>query len=310
MNKIKKNKLQNFMEFYWMRPENGIVKYFQSESWSDIKIKQKSLDISTGDGTYLFLHAEGKFHLDFDFYTNTNSSKFSHEKFIDIYDTFSSSYKPKIKNKAKFNFDVVTDWKKGLLKKAEKLGCFKETILHDNNKLPLPFEDNEFDFVHSNALYWTNNPIELLKEVRRITNQNSFIVLEYATDKLLSTLFELKPFLDAKAFSILNRKRIEEMKGLKNSYFDIKNQIIKSGLKIEDVRLCWPNKIITNFWNIGLRPVSHLMIEMANDLGKNKRVEIKKKWTKIFTEILTPLSIKPKEFKVQEAPYITFILKK
>jgi len=59
-----------------------------------------------------------------------------------------------------------------------------------------------------------------------------------------------------------------------------------------------------------LRPVSHLMIEMANDLGKNKRVEIKKKWTKIFTEILTPLSIKPKEFKVQEAPYITFILKK
>ena len=29
MNKIKKSKLQNFMEFYWMRPENGIVKYFK-----------------------------------------------------------------------------------------------------------------------------------------------------------------------------------------------------------------------------------------------------------------------------------------
>ena len=40
MNKIKKSKLQNFMEFYWMRPENGIVKYFQSESWSDVKIKK------------------------------------------------------------------------------------------------------------------------------------------------------------------------------------------------------------------------------------------------------------------------------
>ena len=52
------------------------------------------------------------------------------------------------------------------------------------------------------------------------------------------------------------------------------------------------------------------MIEMANDLGKNKRSEIKNKWTKIFTEILTPLSIKPKKFKIEEAPYITFILRK
>jgi len=298
------------MEFYWMRPENGIVKYFQSESWSDIKIKSRSLDIATGDGTYLFLHSEGKFHIDFDFYVNTKSAKFSHEKFIDIYNTYSSNYKPKIIKKAKNNFDVVTDWKKGLLKKSEKLGCFKETILHDNNKLPLPFEDSEFDFVHSNALYWTNNPIKLLSEVRRVTNKDSYIVLEYATDKLLSTLFELKPYLDSKSFSILNRKRIEEMKGLKNSHQDIKNQIQKSGLKIEDVRLCWPNKIITNFWNIGLRPISHLMIEMANDLKKEKRSFIKKQWTKIFTEILTPLSIKPKNFKISEAPYITFILKK
>ena len=104
------------------------------------KLKNKSLDIATGDGTYLFLHAGGKFNLDFDFYTNTNSAKFSHEKFIDIYDTFSSSYKPKIKDKAKFNFDVVTDWKKGLLQKqslavSKKQFCMITTNYHFRLKI-------------------------------------------------------------------------------------------------------------------------------------------------------------------------------
>ena len=54
------------MRMYYLA--NGIVKYFQSESWLDIKWQGKSIDISTADGMYVFLHCGGRFNPKFDFF--------------------------------------------------------------------------------------------------------------------------------------------------------------------------------------------------------------------------------------------------
>ena len=308
--KINKEKLNSFLEFYWLRPENGIIKYFQSHSWSDMKIYGNSIDISTGDGIYAFLHSGGRFNTNFDLFHDTASKKFSHDKFIDIYDFNSKKYKPLISKKPNFFFSHGSDWKKHLLERADKLNCFKNLIQHDNNEIPLPFEDEYFDFIHSNSLYWTNNPNKLIKDINRITKKNSNVVLEYSTTGMLSTLFRLKPILNKRSFDILNRKRTDEMKGVKgdvNFWIDI---IKKNNFVIEDIRAAWPNQILTDFWNIGLRPVSHLLIEMAKNLNNQHRSKIKKEWVKIFYEILLPLCTKPQQYKPKEASYVTFILRK
>ena len=308
--KIDNKKLRNFLSFYWLRPENAIVKYFQSYSWSDIKWKGKSIDISTGDGSYIFLHCGGEFDEKFDFYIDTHSNKFSHKKFIDIYDSYSKNYKPIFKKKPKKIIDVGTDWKQGLLSKAKKLNFFKKAILHDNNILPFPFQDGEFKFIHSNSLYWTNNPKKLLKDVNRILDKDGLCVLEFSTKNMLSTLFELKPILSKSAFNILDRKRTLEMKGIKGDISDWSRYIKNSGFIIEDIRWAWPNKIITDFWNTGLRPISHLLIKMANNLKVKERLNVKKEWVEIFHEILLPLSTKPKFYNPKKASYVTFILRK
>ena len=307
---IDKKKLRNFLNFYWLRPENAIVKYFQSYSWSDIKWKGKSVDISTGDGSYVFLHCGGEFDEKFDFYIDTKSEKFTHKKFIDIYDSFSKKYKPIIKKIPDKKFTIGTDWKDGLLAKAKSLNFFDKTIKHDNNFLPFPFEDNEFKFIHSNSLYWTNNPVKLLKDVNRVLDKDGLAVLEFSTQNMLSTLYDLKPILNKTAFDILDRKRTLEMKGIKGNIEDWLNYIKKSNFIIEDIRWAWPNKIITDFWNTGLRPISHLLIKMANNMSVSERRKIKKEWVNIFYEILLPLSTKPKTYNPKKASYVTFIIRK
>ena len=307
---IDKKKLKNFLNFYWLRPENAIVKYFQSYSWSDIKWKGKSVDISTGDGSYVFLHCGGEFDEKFDFYIDTKSEKFTHKKFIDIYDSFSKKYKPIIKKIPDKKFTIGTDWKDGLLAKAKSLNFFDKTIKHDNNFLPFPFEDNEFKFIHSNSLYWTNNPVKLLKDVNRVLDKDGLAVLEFSTQNMLSTLYDLKPILNKTAFDILDRKRTLEMKGIKGNIEDWLNYIKKSNFIIEDIRWAWPNKIITDFWNTGLRPISHLLIKMANNMSVSERRKIKKEWVNIFYEILLPLSTKPKTYNPKKASYVTFIIRK
>ena len=307
---INKKKLKNFLNFYWLRPENAIVKYFQSYSWSDIKWKGKSVDISTGDGSYVFLHCGGEFDEKFDFYIDTKSEKFTHKKFVDIYDSFSKKYKPIIKKIPDKKFTIGTDWKDGLLAKAKCLNFFNKTIKHDNNFLPFPFEDSEFKFIHSNSLYWTNNPVKLLKDVNRVLDKDGLAVLEFSTQNMLSTLYDLKPILNKAAFNILDRKRTLEMKGIKGDIKDWVNYIKKSNFIIEDIRWAWPNKIITDFWNTGLRPISHLLIKMANNMSISERKKIKKEWVNIFYEILLPLSTKPKTYNPKKASYVTFIIRK
>lgn len=307
---IDDKKFKSFLEFYWLRPENAAVKYFQSSTWADVKWKGKSIDICCGDGVYVFLHQGGKFNNSFDCFTDTKKNFSHNKKFIDIYNSFSKKYVPKIIKKPINNFDVGTDWKTGMLAKSKKLKIFNKLVKHDNNNLPLPFYDSEFNFLHSNALYWTKNAPILLKDVNRILNKNSYAVLEFSTENLLSTIFELKPLLSKEAFRILDRKRSVEMKGIKFKTKQWIQHIKKAGFIIEDIRVAWPNKIIVDFWNTGLRPISHLLIEMANNLNDKNRNKIKKEWVDIMFKILKPLSEKPKKFSLKKASYITFILRK
>mgnify|MGYP003872665553 CR=1 FL=1 len=116
-NKVNNNLFRAFIEFYWLRPENAAVKYYQSHTWSDIKWKGKSIDICCGDGVYVFLHQGGRFNPNFDCFTNTNPN-FSHEKkFIDIYDYSTVKYKPRISKKPKKTISLGTDWKNGMISK-------------------------------------------------------------------------------------------------------------------------------------------------------------------------------------------------
>ncbi len=43
----------------------------KSEAFKDLKFESPSLDLSCGDGMFMFLHLGGEFNKDFDYYEST-----------------------------------------------------------------------------------------------------------------------------------------------------------------------------------------------------------------------------------------------
>jgi len=66
-------------------------------------------------------------------------------------------------------------------------------------------------------------------------------------------------------------------------------------------------RLIT-FWDIGLRPLSPVLIKMANNLGTIKREEAKEEWIGICSEICKPFL--EDELRQKDNTFHLFVLKK
>jgi len=302
-------KLRDYLQLYWLRPENALLTTFKSKAIEDYSFSSPALDISCGDGLFMFLHLGGKFEFNFDYFKNTSAKEFSHEQFIDIYDSFDESYNVPIEQTPNFSFDYGTDWKQSLLDKSEKLSLFKNLIKHDNNIKPFPLPDNYFKIIHSNSIYWIENPETLLSEIYRMLDEDGIAILEVMTPQHFSTFDKLSPFLSKEALEILDRKRRKTMPGLKN-YQDWKKIIENQNFKIHEVKNIYPNRFVIDVWNIGLRPISHLLIQMSEAISTNDRTRIKKEWVDIFFELFKPLLYLDTDYSFEESPYLLFVLKK
>lgn len=303
-------KLKNFLNLYWLRPENGLLCTLKSKVFEDIKFEPPSLDISCGDGLFMFLHQGGVFDSDFDYFQSTKAKNFKHTSFVDIYDSYrESEYEVKITKRPGMSIDYGTDWKQALLDKASKLDLYKNLLLHDNNVTPLPVPDNYFNTIYSNSVYWVKNVKNLLTDIYRMIGNNGIAALELMTPFLLETLDEMEGYLSRKGIDILNRKRRETMPGCLG-FYEWKKLILECSFKIEEVKCVYPNKILIDIWNIGLRPIAHLLIQMADALSVEERIRIKQEWVEIFFELFKPLLSIKQTYSLERAPYLLFVLKK
>jgi SAM-dependent methyltransferase len=302
-------KLKNYLNLYWLRPENGLIAPFKSRAFENLKIESPSLDLSCGDGMFMAIHLGAIFDFDFDYFKSTKASEFSHSNVIDIYDDSDTDYPVNYIKKPSMKIDYGTDWKQALLDKAAKLDLYENLVLHDNNKLPLPFADNYFKTIYSNSIYWIKKPEELLPDMYRITAPGGNVAIEVLTPSRYEILYKLEKVLSPKAIEILDRKRRENTQGMRE-YHVWKEMIENAGFKIKQVKSVYPHKMIMDFWNIGLRPISHLLIQMANALDDEERKKIKKEWIDIFFELFKPLFSLKQSHTVENAPYLSFLLEK
>lgn len=310
MKKFKdEQKFKQFLDLHWLRPEKALLAVFKSKAFNNFKFQSPSLDISCGDGVFMFIHLGGVFEESFDYFQSTKADQFKHGSGIDIFDSFDKNYKTPIVRRADVSIDFGIDWKQNLLDRAAKLNLYKNLIHHDNNNLPLPFEDNFFKTIYSNSIYWVEDVGGLLDEVRRILHPRGIAVLEVMTSFWLETLDEMEKFLSPEAIAILDRNRRKTMPGSR-AFKDWKKLIANRGFDIVKVTNVYPNKILTDIWNVGLRPVSHLLIRMTESLSAKQRLSIKKEWVDIVYKLAKPLLALPNTYTLEKAPYLSFEVKK
>lgn len=280
--------LSKFLNVYWLRPENALWRAVNCAAMEDLEFKEPSLDLACGDGIFSFLRAGGDFDRSFDIFDATGNLESFYEN-VDIYDSPAVDYSPVVSVTPQYRMTVGIDWKQNLIDKASALDFYRELYVHDSNE-PLPFEDDSFQLVFSNSIYWFQNLENVLREITRVLKPGGTAVLVLKTTAILDyTLDAFSEFLGSDLLKLIDRGRRESYPHLQdNSGWQAR--LTEAGLQVVSVRpqITW---LHSHLWDVGLRPISPFLIEMANSLSEEKRLAVKTRWIEVWEKLLSPFAV-------------------
>jgi SAM-dependent methyltransferase len=282
--------LPTLLEYFWLRPETAVWRAIDFGVLDAIDFKGPILDIGCGDGAFSFMRAGGRYDPAYDFVSEVGDL----DKFYggaDIYDHSPATAKPIVAQPARYKIDVGLDHKRALLDKASMTGLYEVVVEADAN-VTLPVPNEYFQTIYSNILYWLDDYPTTLKETERVLAPGGQVILQVPSEHFRDFSFYQRFFVrtgDPKWewLRLIDRGRSENIKNTK-SEAEWTVDFESAGLK---VRRCTPylSRLVIEAWDIGLRPISPMLIEMANSLGPGKRQDIKRKWVANLLPMLSPL---------------------
>lgn len=288
----KKEILNRFLNAYWLRPETALWRTLDVEAMKKFDFISPSLDMGCGDGTFSFLRGGGQFSAAFDVFQSVdNINQFFNN--VDVYDTYNESYTVPIQKSADYQIDIGLDHKPNLIFKAKQTGLYKEFVIADANK-KLPFEDESFQSVFSNIIYWLNDPVAVFRELYRILKPAGMCCVMLPNISYLESSFYYKYYLENGAkqefdfLKLIDRGRIQDNLKIVKTREEWETIIENAGLKIVS---CVPHlsKTLIQIWDIGLRPIFPLLKKMTESLEHGCLMDIKKEWVETFEKIGYPI---------------------
>lgn len=191
-----------------------------------------------------------------------------------------------------YSIDVGLDHKTSLLNKAKKLNFYRELVEADANQ-GLPFEDESFQTVFSNIIYWLNDPPAVFREIARILKKGGTCCAMLPGPVYLDSSFYYTLYLQGKRdeFEFLkqiDRGRITDNLKIVNTREKWQEIIETAGLTVE---ACIPHlsKTMLQISDIGLRPLFPLLKKMTLQIEPSALLKMKKEWVDLFETLGAPI---------------------
>jgi SAM-dependent methyltransferase len=258
----------------------------RSETLAAVPLDQPCADFGCGDGVFSFLHLGGRFDPAFDVFTDVNLSDARNGR-PDMFDCATDAYQPTIVSPPSQQIDVGLDLKANMLTKAKLLELYGQLIQHDNNDT-LPYSAEQFRTIYCNAAYWVENIEGFLVEVRRVLQPGGKIILQVKLDCLSRyTLDAHRAALGERFLDIIAGDRLNCWPSLTDR-LTWERRFGRAGLTIEQATP-FITKTHAHIWDIGLRPITPLLVKMANALSPQTRAQIKDEWVGRLLELTEPL---------------------
>lgn len=307
-------KYRAIYEYYWMRPENALWRARDFQVMEDIVLDGPSLDFGAGDGAISFLRAGGRLAEHYDAFSESlDTTQFF--KGADVYDQFHDVSGEIVVQPPSYKIDVAFDLKENLLAKAQKMDIYGRIVVGDGNA-PLPFENGEFQTVFSNIVYWLKDPVRTMGELSRITRTGGQIILFLPSDHLADYSFYNKYYLSQdkpasrEFLTMLDMGRLANNIKISKSAPEWESIFEGAGLKVFTRRQHISGALV-RLWDIGLRPFSPFMIQMANRLPAQERAAAKRRWVEETYEIFEGfLNLQPELEQEEPTAFFLYVLRK
>lgn len=264
--------LRTLLNAYWLRPETALWRACDILAMRDFRMNAPSLDLGCGDGVFSFIRAGGIPADDFDVFSVENLDRFFEN--VDVYDAPGRASVGIMRN-PNYTITVGLDHKNNLLSKARALNLYEKLFEWDANTR-LPFNDGSFYSVFSNVIYWLENPLVALQEIRRIlrpTGEACLLLPDAALGEYRLGIEEL------------DRGRTDNIKHMRSDW----------GAVIEDAGLVvkshsqYLSEPIIQLWDIGLRPFFPAIKALVDAVPAAQLPTVKARWVEICEKFMVPM---------------------
>lgn len=283
--------LKQLLNVFWLRPETALWREIDIRVMQAFEMRSPSLDLGCGDGVFSFIRAGGEFDRSFDAFRSVSQLD-QFFKNVDIFDSYDENLSSAVTEPPKYQIDVGFDHKLNLLKKAGQLGLYGALKQGDANS-PLPFRDASFNSIFSNIVYWLDSPQFVISEISRILKPSGIACLmlpniTFPQFSFYNQLYMKDGDTRWKFLEMLDRGRFADNIRQAKSLSEWQTMFDQSGLKIERHH-SHLSKLTIQAWDIGLRPLFPVLLEMSNALPPEKFIYIKNKWMQTMMAFIGPL---------------------
>lgn len=286
------DRLRQLLNAYWLRPETALWRACDLRAMAGFELAPPSLDLGCGDGVFSFIRAGGTLAENFDVFQSIGPL----DKFFanaDVYDSFDQGIAVEVVRRPGYEIDVGLDHKPNLLKKARALGLYAEIKEADANR-GLPFADGSFRSVFSNMVYWLEDPLAAMMEIRRVLRPGgqACLLLPNATLRDFSLYWDLHVRTGNPAYRFLaklDRGRLADNIKQVKSTAEWHGIVRQAGLEVLGHKQ-YLSGAIARIWDIGLRPLFPVLHKMASKIEAGDRLEIKREWVSTFETFFMPLA--------------------
>jgi len=276
--------LDRFLNVYWLRPENALWRTLDCHALADIRFEEPSLDVGCGHGVFSFIRAGGDFSRDFDVYSSIENTT-GYADGNDIYDAV-DVWHPAISRQPDYRITMGIDRKANLLDKARTLGIYRDLQVVDCNG-KMPFEAGSFETIYTNIADEIQQRQDHLADMATLLTPSGKLVMTVKTSRLYECRMEaLAPGFSENWIQLIDR-------GRSATYADLPDlsgwsELLDSaGLELLEARSA-VGSMQGSMWEVGLRPLSPVLIKMTNSLNQEARLQSKAEWIEVWKELLEP----------------------
>jgi len=296
--------LEQLLNVFWLRPETALWREIDILTMQAFEMRSPSLDLGCGDGTFSFIRAGGEFDRSFDAFRSVSQLDQFFQN-VDVFDSYDEKLSPAVSKHPRYQIDVGFDHKINLLKKAGQLGLYRSLKQGDANQ-SLPFPDASFNSTFSNIVYWLDSPQFVISEISRILKPGGTACLMLPNITFPQFSFYNQLYREGgdtrwKFLEMLDRGRFADNFRQAKSLAEWQATFEQSGLEIERHH-SHLSKLTIQVWDIGLRPLFPVLLEMTNELSPEKLIILKTKWMQTMMAFIEPLIDIDKAIPSKEQP--------
>lgn len=263
--------LDAHLNVQWLRPESALVDALASSLIAEFPIVTPSLDLGCGNGLFSFVTSGGALTEHYDWYRNAQPRD------GDMYDVVMTVPRREwIARRPTRTIDVGLDLKETLLVQAAGLEFYRHITRSDANR-PLPFANESFSTVFSNILSWLEDAAEALTEIHRVLRRGGRALLCLPTEHFREYCASYQSRESGSTlWRLLNRGRTSHLRWTL-PWPELRTLMTRAEFTVIDRREYW-SPLTMRVWDIGLRPLSPVLIKLVARLGEEERRETKREW--------------------------------